>query len=219
MSILTVSGWGQHEGALSHLVEHTSLLDYGGMDEEETFSAMARAAPRYAIGWSLGGQLLVRAIARGIIAPQKLVLIATPYRFVAVEEGGIGMGRQTYAQFRHNYARHPTRTLMKAHALVAHGDVHAAQVHHHQGAHHSGHDWLPWLDRLAEFSCEALDVSTLPPTLLIHGEVDAVIAPDQSHAFAARIPHVKQHFLPHCGHAPHWHDAAQTRSWINTWLS
>lgn len=216
MKSISLSGWGQPEDALSAVAPNATPVGYANYDTvEEALSAIASEKPDAVIGWSLGGQLAVRAIAMGIIAPKKLVLIAAPYEFVEISSGGLGMKRDTFDKFFDNYAKNPMRTLSKAWELVSLYDDHAALVRN-QLAHFSRDtvvmgNWLKWLSLIDGFSCDALDFSKFPPTLLVHGEEDVVVEAAQSQRFANRIPGARLDLWPGCGHAPHWHDTERLK--------
>ena len=75
-------------------------------------------------------------------------------------------------------------------------------------------DWYGWLMRLDGFTCAGLNLAEFPSTLLVHGEEDVVVAPEQSREFARTLPHAKLAMWKACGHAPHWHDAAALRQLI-----
>lgn len=212
MSIVTLSGWGQPHDALSSVFEDSTALDYavaGSVEEALALIEREAAQAQAVIGWSLGGQLLVRAIAEKRIAPKSLVLIAAPYRFVASPQDELGMGRDTYRKFRDNYARNPERTLAKAWELAVMGDGNEDDVREimrqYDMREQLGKPWLHWLDMLGEFSCEGLRMEHFPPTLLIHGGEDAVVDVEQSHRFAEELPQAMVVVAPEAGHAPHWH--------------
>jgi pimeloyl-ACP methyl ester carboxylesterase len=170
------------------------------------------------VGWSLGGQLAVRAIAAGMLQPKALVLIAAPFQFVASQEP-LGMKRDLYEKFRDNYARNPARTLDKAWELVVKDDAR----HEHVRSHIARQDkqavmqrnWLYWLNALDGFSCDTLDMQAFPHTLLVYGQKDSVVAHEQHTHFAQRLPHADIISLPECGHAPHWHDGQVIAHWVS----
>lgn len=221
MKTLALSGWGQPPDALASLLPEATHLAYAHCDSvEAALAAIADTARGYdrVVGWSLGGQLLVRAIAARMMQPKRLVLIAAPFQFVD-SGGGLGMGPASFAQFSHNFLHHPLRTLHKAWELIAHSDRHA-DIIRSQMAEFSkdavlAHDWMAWLSRLEGFSCEGLDFSGFPPTLIVQGGQDLVVEPGQAQRFAALIPKATLKLLPECGHAPHWHDRALVRQWID----
>lgn len=223
MKMLTLSGWGQPADALRPIAPKAAHFDYSAQPSvDHIFEALEREARdvELIIGWSMGGQLAARAISAGLIAPQKLVLLATPFRFVeGADKNGLGMKADTFAQFRDNLAKNQPRTLKKAWALVAHGDERAEDVAQLMAALNPSHeqaDWLKWLDSLSNYSCEGLEFKGFPPTLLVHGDRDAVVSPAQSREFAERIPQVALEIWQGCGHAPHLHDAPRLMERIKT---
>jgi pimeloyl-ACP methyl ester carboxylesterase len=213
MKTLTLSGWGQPHDALASIAPDATHFDYSHFQApEDALKAIAQAAEshNYFIGWSLGGQLLVRAVAAGLIHPKKLVLIGAPFQFVKSENFPLGMPIDQFAKFRANYANNPLRTIHKSWELVAMGDKNLDEVKKHLAAFDKeamlAKNWLHWLDNLNGFSCDTLDFSGFPPTLLLHGAQDKVVAHEQSHEFAKRIAKATNILLPDAGHAPHWHD-------------
>lgn len=215
MRILAISGWGQPHDALSSIAPDATHVDYAQLSNAEAaLAAIAKAAAGHdlVVGWSLGGQLAVRAIAAGMITPKKLVLIATSFRFVK-KKNGIGMPRDTFQMFRDNYAANPERTLKKAWELIAYNDTREQEVKRHLARQDMkkalAGNWLAWLDDLEHFSCEGLVFKDFPSTLLIHGDCDAVVRHEQSQRFMEALPEARLVTIPGCGHAPHWHDAAE----------
>jgi pimeloyl-[acyl-carrier protein] methyl ester esterase len=213
MNTATLSGWGQPHDALAHIApgaveyaRHTNVAD----------ALASIPASDTLIGWSLGGQLAVRAVATGLLKPSRLILIATPFQFVATPENPLGMKRDLFDKFRDNYARNPLRTLHKSGELILKGD--RKDLRAHLDAQNkdaiAAYDWLNWLTLLDGFTCENLNFSDFPPTLLIHGDNDAVVAHHQSETLARHIPNVTLKTLQGCGHAPHWHAPDQLRQWI-----
>ena len=213
MSTMTLTGWGQPHDALSIIAPDATHLDYSHCETARyALEEIARAKHHdIVIGWSLGGQLAVRAVAEGLLKPKRLVLIAVPFQFVVSSQRPIGMKRDLYDKFRDNYARNAARTLEKAWLLIGKDDVHAERINHRMNGHNKldmlQRDWLRWLEELNGFSCHTLDFSTFPPTLIIHGENDAVVSYEQHTQFSRAIPESRVVSFPGCGHAPHWHNA------------
>lgn len=213
MKILTLSGWGQASDALSAIAPHATHFDYSHFETvDDAIFALAIEAKKHdaVIGWSLGGQLVVRAIAAGLVLPKKLVLIGVPFQFVKNDDLEIGMPADQFQKFRDNYAKNSARTLAKAWELVAVGDKNThhikAHLQNYNQAEMLTRNWLHWLDMLNGFSCKTLDFSNFPPSLLLHGENDAVVSHSQSHKFEKLIPQTKRVSIADAGHAPHWHD-------------
>lgn len=213
VSVLALSGWGQPHDALEAVAPGARHVDYAGGTLEQAMDTLAGYADaRTVIGWSMGGMLAVRAVAAGVLRPERLVLIATPYQFARTPARALGMPQDVLAQYRENFVRSPERTLQKSYALIAHGDARAERVQPQLQAARArlpGHDWLYWLDVLAAGSAQGLDLQGFPPTVLVHGDRDAVIRLEQSEAFARALPQAALHVFEGCGHAPHWHDGAR----------
>lgn len=228
MRTLAVSGWGQPAQALSSIAPDANTVDYAKLDPSAALAAIAAAGKNaeLVIGWSLGGQLLVRSIAEKKIQPKKLVLISSSFQFVRPlpnpppqagegRVGDIGMPPDTFQMFRDNYAADPARTLKKAWDLIAYQDVRESQVKKYLAAQDFkktlAGNWLQWLDDLETFSCEGLMFEHFPPTLLIHGDRDAVVRHEQSERFLKALPKAKLVTFNGCNHAPHWHDAQRVQ--------
>lgn len=221
MSTLTLSGWTQPADALTRALglEATAFdySDYTSLDE--AFAALRPYADsERVVGWSLGGNLAIRAIANGVLRPKKLTLIAAPYQFVSDADFRGGMDPLTYQQFRENYASNPTRTMQRFHALIAKGDTQAKMIMgllgHHPEVADTGR-WLPWLDLLGSGSLRHTDLTALPPTLLVQGMQDAIVPYAQAEALAARMPQARIDAWEDTGHAPHLRDKLRLTTAMN----
>jgi pimeloyl-ACP methyl ester carboxylesterase len=226
MKILTLSGWGQPHDTLADIVpEDATHFDYTGYKTiEDALAGIAKAAENHdaIIGWSLGGQLVVRAISAGLMQPKKLVLIGVPFQFVHSPEIKIGMPRDKFQKFRDNYKKNAGRTLAKAWELIVLNDKNPeyvrAQFEKYNQASMLEKNWLHWLDMLDDFTCKDLNFTRFPPSLLLHGVQDAVVDHSHSHEFAKLIPQVKHIVLEDAGHAPHWHDTGAVKRYIEEFL-
>lgn len=216
MKILALSGWAQYAQSLDNVVpEGAEKIFYGDCASVAAVFARIQAAgmpqPDIVIGWSLGGQLLVRAIAAGIIRPKRLVLLAAPFQLVADKHFRGGKPRLMVAASRLALLADAGFMLRQFQAdMLAQGDSNAAaikEISPQYLAPTDGMEWLYWFDELARFSCRDLDFSAFPPTDIIHGHNDAVIPYANGEAFAEHIRGSRLHGLEKCGHAPHWHDA------------
>ncbi len=214
MRTVSLSGWGQPADTL-HEISPGTGLDYASSPNAYTALKQLKIQADEAeciIGWSLGGQLAVRAVAAGMLKPKALILIATPFQFVATPERKLGMPPDLFQTFRNNYSSDAVRTLGKAWASILKGDSRASAIRPKLEKQDretlAQKPWLHWLDELNAFTCDSLHLADFPPTLLIHGNRDAVVYHEQSIAFQEAIPQAQLFTIEGCGHAPHWHNRA-----------
>lgn len=213
------NGWAQPSDGLAEIAPHARHIAYSDYAPKEFWSHLPHESPDVLIGWSLGGQLAVRAVLEAGLCPRALVLLGTPWRFVAAPDWPQGMGRSTYDLFRENYATQPERTARRFAQLVAQGDTHSNRIAAEQATHWDTMSdrtrWLPWLDDLAAWMPG--DVSALPPALIVHGAGDRIVASAQAAQWESRLMQSKLHLWDECGHAPHLHDAPRLRALIERW--
>lgn len=225
MKILALSGWGQPHDSLSDILPEAEHFDYSGYNSgEEAVNAISSMSSGYdaIIGWSLGGQLAVRSVAANNISHQKLILIGTPFQFVKTADIKTGMPQDQFYKFRDNYAKNAHRTLSKAWELIALNDINSDNIKKNLAKYDKEKciekDWLKWLDILERFSCNSLDFSNFPETLILHGNSDAVVSHSHAQEFSKRISLAKPVIINGAGHAPHWHDSGLIISYINDYL-
>ncbi|MEK6746951.1 MAG: alpha/beta fold hydrolase [Pseudomonadota bacterium] len=225
MKILTLSGWGQPHDALADIAPNATHFDYADYETiDAALTGIAEEAKKHdaIIGWSLGGQLAVRAIATGLMQPKKLILIGVPFQFVRNDNLKMGMPRDQFDKFRDNYAKNAPKTLKKAWELIIIGDKSSEYIKNRLENYNNTvvmeKNWLHWLDMLDGFSCNELDFANFPASLLLHGEQDAVVNHAQSVEFIKTIPQAKCISFPNAGHAPHWHDSELVKLHIKEYL-
>lgn len=225
MRILALSGWGQPHDALADIAPDATHFDYADYTTiDDALAGIAQEAKGHdaIIGWSLGGQLAVRAVAAGLMKPEKLILIAVPFQFVRNDNSRIGMPRDQFDKFRDNYAKNPQRTLKKAWDLIIMGDNNQEYVKNRLEKYDKtsvmDKNWLGWLDMLDGFSCFELDFRNFPPGLLLHGKQDAVVNHMQAIEFSKAIPQAEMISFSGAGHALHWHDTEMVKHHIEEFL-
>lgn len=212
MKTLALSGWSQPSDALARVFpgEHVTF-DYSDYPSPEaSFAALKKqfGQTEYIIGWSMGGQLALRAIAEGVLKPKHLTLLASPWQFVS----DYGMGARTFELFRDTYARDAANHKERFHALIAKGDAHESRILReltHHGDVENTDRWLPWLDMLGSYSLDNADLSRLPPTLLIQGKNDTIVRYPQALKFKSMLPQITLSTWENAGHAPHLHDTTR----------
>lgn len=212
MTMLTLSGWAQPADALNAALGlDAATFDYSDYPSPEASFAGLKpfADSEHVIGWSTGGYLAVRAIAAGVLRPQKLTLIAAPYQFVSSDDFKHGMDPITYQQFYESYAKDPFRTRQRFHALTAKGDAESKRIASAL-THHSDVDnisrWLPWLEALNGSSLRSVNMANIPATRIIHGANDHVVSFAQGQALHTALPNATLERWEETGHAPHLRD-------------
>lgn len=215
MSVLCLTGWQQPADALKTIAPAAMHFDYDAFDNVEKLFLALPPEPRLAIGWSLGGQLLVRAIAGGHVKPDALMLLGAPFQWVADAEFPGGVGQDVADEVMHNYTANPKRMLTGFHTLIALGDSKEREIISALDA--TAAVWKNgayWLGQLAKTSCRALDFTGFPPTTIIHGLKDRVIALDNAQAYGKTLAGAELVLWPDCAHAPHLHNPEDLRGRI-----
>lgn len=215
-TILTFSGWGQKPDSLVQAIntapDRTTIQYVNYADRANITEVLDDIRGTFcdlAIGWSLGGQILLRALAAGAIHPRHLILLATPFQFHASPEYPEGAPAEMLASIVTRYRQNPQAMLLHFASLIAEGDrnnVRLLPVLEQQIYPKTPH-WIYWLEELAAFSCLDLDPSLIPSIHLLHGTEDQVISYAQSQYFLKHFPDTHLHTLSACGHAPHLHDS------------
>lgn len=223
-SVITISGWGQPYDALKTIVPADAIhIDYSHAPSIADFYRIIKNHnPDVIVGWSLGGQLALRAISDGVISPKSLVLLATPYQFVASKEIKCAMNVDNFNAFYNSFESDPVRTLKRFLTLISLNDSNAHDIlmylrHHTDTAHASR--WLYWLSELESFSCNTIDFSYIPKTLAFHGDDDTVVDIAQTGLFMPLISNYTLETFQKCGHAPHLHNEGKVRELIKKHFS
>lgn len=223
MRVLALSGWVQYAQSLDSVLPDDAVkIAYGDCSSvEAVFKRMKEAEmpqPDVAVGWSLGGQLLARAVAAGVIAPKRLVLLGAAYQLVSDKHFSGGKSKMVIGATRLALQANMSATLKQFQVeSLAQGDSHSEFIRATAPQFlnlDEENDWLFWFDELARFSCRTLDFSGFPRTSIVHGQNDPVIPYANAIEFNKRIDAATLHSLPNCGHAPHWHDANFVKSII-----
>lgn len=209
-STISLTGWGHPPDALRDVAPKALHVEYTHVPSVDAALGLLaqHVTPEHSVlGWSMGARLAALAIAKKLIAPRKIIMLAAPYQFVATPEKSLGMKHDLYTKFAENLKHHPERTFKKAYGLIQHGDtVDISAPLAASLARLPAHDWEYWFSSLMHVDFDAYDLSHFPETHIVHGAQDVVVDVIHAHTFAKRIPHAKVHIFEHCGHAPHWHN-------------
>lgn len=185
---LTFTGWVQREDfmdayakALGTEALHMEYQKYAS--EDEAFSAFGGIKAEWAIGWSLGGMVMMRAAAAGAIKVKKLLLLASSYRFA----GEYGVKEAEYAAFKSAFRRDSLNTVLEFQKRISNPPL-EVDIGEHAGY---------WLDRLG---LEAQQFSNSAGMVIMLGENDKTTPPAQKQLWLQHYPAAKIHILPGVGH-------------------
>ncbi|MGQ0748929.1 MAG: pimeloyl-ACP methyl ester esterase BioH [Betaproteobacteria bacterium] len=224
--LVLLHGWGTNAGVWRMLAEHltsrfqlhTPALPYAAgrpAYEAETVDEVAerlasRAPERCAVcGWSLGALVALAWAARAPRQVCRLALIAGSPCFVRKEGWPHAIAAATLQDFARDLARDTARTLNRYVALQARGDARAASVARYlretlSATAHEAHAAAlqHGLSMLSRTDLRPALNSIAQPTLVMHGERDA-IAPLAAGRYLARaLPEARIVVMEGAAHAP-----------------
>lgn len=182
----TLTGWAFDDGFLKNLFPDAEPIPYFSHNFDSLKASVQGTETDVLVGWSLGGQVAARLISTGAIRTKLLVLIAAPY----------SLAGQNIGDFIKNFMANPKTTISDFRKIVAPMYGVFQEI--------GGQDLLRWLnEELALISCDSLDFSRFPRTVIIHGINDTVVPSSHAAMFSRRIKNSVTHMLQSCGHAPH----------------
>ncbi|GAA5180974.1 pimeloyl-ACP methyl ester esterase BioH [Niveibacterium umoris] len=228
--ILAWHGWGFGPAAFAPLCEalpptlrlaapELAAPASGSFDEWVSALTATVHPHQILLGWSLGAQLALAAVAAGA-RPRALVLIAATPRFVASPDWPHALDHKTVESFRNGFATQPEQTLQRFLALQALGDRQRRAVTATLAAARTPSIMAlaPALDAL--IGCDLRDrvgeVSV--PTLLLHGGHDALMPRSAAIWLADRMPGARLETFADCGHAPHVSEPAAVSRALNDFI-
>lgn len=220
--ILTISGWAQKSDSLLRAVPIGESAEYIDYLPCKDFAEVAKTLlPPYTdtpivMGWSLGAQLAVRAVAAGYLKPKLLVLFSAPYQYVNGGDIECGAPKLVFKAFTQVFKLTPKKSLQNFAEMMAGKNHHLKHIFETiEDNPERMKEWVRWLKILGEFSCESLDFEHFPRTILFHNEPDPVTPTDQSRLYHARLPESVLEIIPREGHAPHLQAQSQIQSILN----
>lgn len=223
--ILCLSGWGQKFDSLEIIFKESdfdpffvSSFDYSRLGNIEEFFAdsfFKNSNPEVLIGWSLGGQLAIRLIAKKILFPKLLILLAPPFQMIKDNRIQAGMSKSTFADFYQNFVKGPDKTLKQFAILTAMNDRNASEIARTLDVNEENFEQTKfWLEELSRFSCFDIDFSEMPRTLFVQGAGDMIVHASQAEYFKERIKNFRLEIFKNCGHAPHLNNLTNLRDLI-----
>ncbi len=224
-ALALIHGWAMHGGLFAPLVERLAdrytlhLIDlpgHGHAREDATPLVPAALASQLVerlpdavwLGWSLGGQVVLRAALDHPERVRGAILIASSPRFVAGEDWPHGVTPQLFRDFGTQLARDFRGTLDGFLALEALGSAHAQEelrslrqqcFDRGEPAPRALQEGLVLLD---EFDVRAELPRLRVPSLWISGRRDRLVPAGAMPAAAALAPQARSVVIANAGHAP-----------------
>jgi pimeloyl-[acyl-carrier protein] methyl ester esterase len=180
-------------------------------------------APIDLIGWSLGGLIAMHWAAVRPHQVRRLVLLGATPRFVAADDWGHGVPPAILRIFNVELQRTPEALMRRFSALQAQGEAEAdaeeiAATLYARRGHASAQALRDSLALLGESDIRTSLPRITQPTLILHGQQDAIIGVDAARWTAAQVPHACLQVLDGCGHALPLSHAAACAQWIERFL-
>lgn len=206
--------WGEVEGlfdtvSLSGVTTHCPTVRaplHGSL--EDWADALAPSLPQDSIvvGWSLGAMLALALATRHPDKVRAQVLIGATPCFVSSDDWPHGLAPEVVSSFCDAFAQSPQRTLEKFIALQVMGDAHRAackaqliRALDDAATHHVS--LMAGLHLLSYSDLRSM--TPAQPTLLLHGEHDALMPLAAAQHLERALPHAQLDVFPNTGHAPH----------------
>lgn len=221
-----IHGWGMNARMFDALgallaedfdVRALDLPGHGGRDAlavnilQTWADDLAQQLPDNAVllGWSLGGQLAMRAALDHSRKIARLILLASTPRFVAAEDWRHGMASADLQDFGNALLADPQATLLRFLSLQTRGMPEQKTLLQQlrqrlfdvplpvSGALRAG------LSILRETDLRAQLPQLMQPTLVLHGALDMLTPPAAGAWLADTLPHAQYIEFARAAHAPH----------------
>jgi len=176
------------------------------------------------LGWSLGGQVAMRAALDHPDRIARLILLAATPRFVADDDWPHAMALQDLSDFGAALLADPRATLLRFLSLQTRGmegqkamlqqlrQTMLAAPPPHTSALSAG------LEMLLANDLRKAARQLRQPALIVHGALDTLSAPTAGAWLASALPDARHVELPRAAHAPHLSHAAEVAAEIRSFV-
>jgi len=211
---------------------YLNLPGHGGADDvpvDHWIDELAQQLPEkpcVLAGWSLGGILALALTSRFPERIAALALISTTPCFRRRLDWQPGCDERQFAEFEAAVASKSPRLLNRFFALMLHGDALSRSdynalakqaVDSQQPVSAAGlSGGLELLDAL-DYRHAMADIAV--PTLILHGEADAIVSAESGRWLAESIQHSQMQLFPACGHAIFMTQSEKFNQYLSNWWS
>lgn len=211
INILVMGGWSFSSTELDPLTgavpaeSHVTLLtppDCSNPGSSPEASLLQRFSARVqgqkfdlAIGWSMGGMLILEAMLQGALNARHLLLFSSCARFLQADDYPEGVCPKRHRAMQ---------MLLKRNRPQCVHDFRLASAHPNQTKHTdsawSSEDLAEGLTFLADFDVRSQLSEITQPALIIHGENDSIIQTDSANRLHTYLPNSRLVLVPKAGH-------------------
>ena len=236
-----VHGWGMHAHVFDALaaglahdfdVRALDLPGHGGRAvlPDNRLAAwaddLARQLPDGAtlVGWSLGGQVALRAALDHPQRVARLVLLGATPKFLAAEDWTHGMAAEDLDAFANALRAEPDKTLLRFLSLQTRGMadqktlLHALRERLSDAPAASDAALAAGLAILRGTDLRADAAKLAQPTLVVHGALDTLTPKGAGAWLAATLPQARHLEIPRAAHAPHLSHAPEVAAAIRRFV-
>ena len=234
--LVFLHGWAQSQQIWHHQFEPFSdaqllnLPGHGGAAEhpaENWVDALVAQLPDQAchlVGWSLGGMLAMQIASQYPERIAALTLVSTTPRFRIGDGWQHGSSEATFQGFSQAVASGSPKALSRFFALMLHGDeisrtaynaLAKAAVDRQNRVSQAG--MQEGMALLQQLDLRELANSITQPTLVLHGNADAVVPVEAGAWLADKLHNANIQTFAHCGHAPFLTQSESFNQTLQTW--
>jgi len=229
-----VHGWGQSSQIWYQQRQHfpqATYLNLPGHGDRpyceqwlEDIMQQCPKTPFTLIGWSLGGMLAIRLAQQYPECIRQLVLFNSTPLFCQHASWRHGSKPEWLHHIQHAVQHHDMNMMNRFFALMFHQTNISRRTYQHIARHAvdkqhppSPNALLHGLNILEQWDLREVLTQITQPTLLIHGEQDAVIPVEASQYMAQHLPHATHHIIAGAGHAPFLTHAEICHNILESW--
>jgi len=229
-----IHGWGQSKQVWHQQrvrfpdATFLNLPGHGGEgDCADWLAALAMhlpSKPCILVGWSLGGMLSMQLALAYPERIKALILVNSTPSFPQKEGWLHACSDDVLQDFQQGIKQQAAKTMSRFFALMLHGETltrsqfnHIARTAVDRKNPASEQAMQEGLRLLASLDLRKSIHHITQPTLIMHGEQDAIIPVQASDFLAKEIPHSTLHRFEKCGHAPFLTHTETFHSLLESW--
>jgi len=234
--LVFIHGWAQSrqiwfqqntvfsEARFLNLPGHGGAPDAEAGDWLEALATQLPDEPCVLVGWSLGGMLAMQLATAHPERVAGLALVASTPRFRATHSWPHGSHDAVFDGFREAVESGSMRALNRFFALMLHGDTisradynRLAKAGVDRDRRVSDRGLAAGLALLQQLDLREQIAGVIQPTLIIHGETDAIVPAAAGRWLADNIRGAARQIIPECGHAPFLTRPEQFNAILEKW--